>query len=88
MSLFCSCTDSHHKLIRWRIVTHGAIDGYSRLITCLCASTNNKASTVYELFLSAVQKHELPSLVRSDQVTENVLVAQLMIERRGAVRRR
>ena len=24
-----TCTDSHHKLIRWRIVTHCAIDGYS-----------------------------------------------------------
>ena len=57
------------------------------MITYLCASTNNKANTVYELFLSAVQKHQLPSRVRSDQGTENVLVAQHMIERRGAVRR-
>ena len=54
------------------------------MITYLCASTNNKANTVYELFLSAVQKHQLPSRVRSDQGTENVLVAQHM---RGAVRR-
>lgn len=78
--------DSHHKLIRWRIVIHGAIDGYSRLITYLSASTNNEAKTVYELFLLAVQKHQLPSRVRSDQGTENVLVAQHMIERRGAER--
>ncbi len=70
----------------WRIVTPGAIDGYSRLITYLCASTNNEAKTVYELFLSAVQKHQLPSRVRSDQGTENVLVAQHMIEKRGAER--
>ena len=27
--------DGHHKLIRWKIVTHGGIDGYSRLITFL-----------------------------------------------------
>ena len=27
--------DSHHKLIRWRIVTHAAIDGYSRKILML-----------------------------------------------------
>ncbi len=73
-------------MIRWRIVTHGAIDGYSRLITYLCASTNNEAKTVYELFLLAVQKHQLPSRVRSDQGTENVLVAQHMIEKRGAER--
>lgn len=27
--------DSHHKLIRWRFVIHGAIDGFSRAITYL-----------------------------------------------------
>ena len=79
--------DSHHKLIRWRIVTHGAIDGYSRLITYLRASTNNAAKTVYEAFLSAVEKYQLPSRVRADQGTENILVAQHMLERRGAERR-
>ena len=41
-------TDSHHKLIRWRLVTHGAIDGYSRLIIYLKCAGNIKASTVYE----------------------------------------
>ena len=24
--------DGHHKLIRWKIVTHAGIDGYSRMI--------------------------------------------------------
>ena len=24
--------NGHHKLIRWRLVTHGVIDGYSRVI--------------------------------------------------------
>ena len=24
--------DSYHKLIRWRIVVHGGIDGYSRVV--------------------------------------------------------
>jgi hypothetical protein len=24
--------DGHHKLIRWRLVTHCAIDGYSRMV--------------------------------------------------------
>lgn len=79
-------TDSHHKLIRWRIVTHGAIDGYSRLIVYLRSSTNNQARTVYELFISAVEKHQLPSRVRSDQGTENIMVAQHMLEKRGSER--
>ena len=38
--------DGYHKLIRWHIVIHGCIDGYSRMITFLRASTNNRADTV------------------------------------------
>ena len=40
--------DGHHKLIRWGIVIHGGIDGFSRLITFLRAATNNRAETVFE----------------------------------------
>jgi len=79
-------TDSHHKLIRWRIVTHGGIDGYSRLIVYLKSAGNVTASTVYDSFLEAVQKYHLPSRVRSDQGGENILVAQHMIQNRGANR--
>ncbi len=79
--------DSHHKLIRWRIVTHGCIDGYSRLVTFLKCSGNNRSSTVYELFLLAVQQYHLPSRVRCDQGGENVMVAQHMLEKRGVERR-
>ena len=78
--------DSHHKLIRWCLVTHGAIDGYSRLIVYLKCAGNIKASTVYESFLEAVRKYHLPSRVRSDQGGENVPVAQHMIENREAER--
>ena len=67
-------------------MTHGAIDGYSRLIMYLHASTNNQARTVYDLFVAAVGKHHLPSCVRSNQGTENVLVAQYMLEKCGAER--
>ena len=42
---------------------------------------------MYEQFLSAIQKHNLPSRVRSDEGQENILVAQHMIEKRGAHRR-
>ena len=52
--------DGHHKLIRWRIVVHGGIDGYSRLITYLRGATNNRAITVMQLFQEAVQKYGLP----------------------------
>ncbi|KAJ4481774.1 hypothetical protein C8J55DRAFT_406109, partial [Lentinula edodes] len=41
------------RLIRWGIIIHGFIDGYSRLITGLRASNNNRGQTVLSLFLSA-----------------------------------
>jgi hypothetical protein len=69
------------------MVTHGAIDGYSRLIIYLKCTSNNRATTVYEIFLGAVEKFNLPSRVRSDQGLENVSVAAHMIEKRGSERR-
>ena len=35
--------DSHHKLIRWKFVIHGAVDGYSRVIPYLLVATNNRS---------------------------------------------
>lgn len=81
--LFYLLIDGHHKLVRWRVVTHGGIDGYSRLIVFLHSSSNNKASTVYSLFLKAVEQYGLPSRVRSDQGKENTMVAHHMLENRG-----
>ena len=75
--------DGHHKLIRWRFVTHGGIDGYSRLIVYMKCSTNNKASTVYSQFLTAVNRFGLPSRVRTDCGTENLQVARHMLRHRG-----
>ena len=61
--------DGCHKLIRWRIVIHGGIDGYSRLITFLQASPNNKAESVLSAFLN---EFGLPSRVRTDKGGENI----------------
>ena len=71
--------DGHHKLIRWRIVVHGGIDGYSRLPVFLKASTNNKAETVLGCFLEAVECHGLPSRVRCDKGGENVGIREFML---------
>lgn len=75
--------DGHHSLIRWRIVVHGGIDGFSRLITYLHYSTNNQADTVFTLFQEAIAKYGVPSRVRSDRGGENIDVAKFMIENRG-----
>ena len=62
--------DSHHKLIRWRIVIHAAIDGYSRkLMYASCA--NNRANTVLQYYSDAVAKFGLPERVRSDKGVES-----------------
>ena len=64
-------------------MTHCGIDGFSRMVVYTKCSPNNRASTVYELFLSAIQQFGMPSRVRSDQGRENILVAQHMLEHRG-----
>ena len=81
---FHSYTDG---LIRWKLVTHAGIDGFSRMIVYMQCSNNNRSATVYAAFLKAVHQYGLPSRVRSDQGRENQLVAQHMLEHRGSERR-
>ncbi|KAK7016173.1 hypothetical protein R3P38DRAFT_3321557 [Favolaschia claudopus] len=69
--------DGHHKLILWGIVIHGIVDG-----------TNNRASTVLDVFLEAVGKYGLPSRMRGDRGAENKKVSVYMILKRGPWSRR
>lgn len=75
--------DGHHKLILWKIVIHGAIDGKSRLVTFLHASDNNRADTVTGLFLESTNKWGWPQRVRADYGGENLGVKLEMELRRG-----
>ena len=67
-------------------MTHCGIDGFSRMLVYCKCSSNNKASTVYELFLKATRQFGLPSRVRSDHGRKNILVAQHMVGHRGGGR--
>ena len=71
--------DSHHKLIRWRFVVHGAVDGFSRLIVHLSCADNNRSHTVMTYFQEAIARFGLPDFVRSDHGGENIAVWQYMI---------
>lgn len=64
---------------------HGFIDGKSRMIPVpgIRAHNNNRASTVLDLFMDSTENNGVPSRVRGDCGTENVLVAQWMEENQG-----
>lgn len=70
-------------LIRWGIVIHGFIDGYSRMITGMRASNNNRGQTVLSLFISAAQRYGIPSRLRGDHGVENIWVAAFMEHAHG-----
>ena len=75
--------DGHHKLIDWKIVIHGGIDGYSRTVTFLHASDNNRMNTVGDLFGEAVEAWGWPARVRADHGGENLMVKRMMEQARG-----
>ncbi|PIK62376.1 hypothetical protein BSL78_00695 [Apostichopus japonicus] len=71
--------DGNHKLIRWRFVIHGGIDGYSRIPVFLRCAPNNRAETMLSSFQRGVLDFGLPAKVRSDKGGENVLVCSFMM---------
>ena len=75
--------DGNHKLIRYRIVVHAAIDGFSRLVTFINCAANNTAETVLEHFIRATSEYGLPSRIRTDRGGENVGVWRYMNYMRG-----
>lgn len=75
--------DGNHKLIRYKFVVHGAVDGYSRLVTTLKCSTNNRAVTVLHHFVEAISNYGLPKRLRTDCGGENVDVWEYMMQQRG-----
>jgi len=71
--------DGNHKLDKYGIVIFGGIDGFSRTITFLKTTSNNRATTMLPTFKKAIEEFQVPSRVRADGGGENVLIAKLMI---------
>lgn len=74
--------DGNHKLIRWKFIIHGAIDGHSRLVVFLKCSTNNTAA-VFSSFITATQSYGVPKRLRTDLEGENVDAWQYMVDYHG-----
>ena len=77
--------DGNHSLVNWGFVIHGSIDGFSRLITFMKCSCNNRKETVKNLFEDALPVFGIPSRIRTDKGGENVLIWQRMEELRGRI---
>ena len=58
---------------------HAGVDGYSHVPVFLHCSNNNRASTVLDLFQSAVAEWDLPSRVHCDKGGENTDVVWFML---------
>ena len=50
--------DTNHKLVRWYFIITRVIDGFSRLPVVLKCTDNNKATTFFGSFLTAVENSE------------------------------
>ena len=58
---------SHHKLIRYGLITNGCIDGNTRAIIYLGFNDSNKSSVVLKVFKVGIEEFQLPSQVRGNR---------------------
>ena len=73
--------DGNHKLIRYPLVVHVSVDGYSRLIIYAHCANNNKEEIVLNQFLLGAEHYGLPSRVRSDHGLE-IYIQHIFLKQR------
>jgi hypothetical protein len=75
--------DSHLKLFRWRFVTFGVVDGFTRAIVgCRCA-VDNTAQSALGVFLSGIAQFGTPIHYRCDHGLENHHICLCMASKHG-----
>ena len=71
---------NNHKFVRWRLVIHEGIDGYSSVVVFLKCASNNQSETILENILETCERFRVPTRIRTDHGTENIAVARAMLE--------
>ena len=77
--MFFRHIDANHKLIRWRFVILGCVDGFSLYLAYIAVRDNNRALTVLSLFEDGVRRCGLPFRVRANRGVENVDVTRYIL---------
>ncbi|KAK6984522.1 hypothetical protein R3P38DRAFT_3425221 [Favolaschia claudopus] len=78
--------DGQHGLIRYKMVIHCIIDGYSRFVLGIRVHDNNRGASVLQLLRDVIATHGRPSRMRGDHGVENIEVAIYMEEMNGSGR--
>jgi hypothetical protein len=78
--------DGNHKMKDFGIAVEAGIDGFSRACVFMKAISVYDAMSILNLFTEGVIEYTLPSRVRTDKGTENVRIAEYMINARGSFR--
>ena len=71
--------DGNHKMIRWQLVIHAGVDGFSRCLVYIKCANNNCATTVMDAFQEGVDAYGQLVHVRSDHGGENIEVWRHML---------
>lgn len=71
--------DGNHKMIRWHLVVHTGVDGFSWCVVYIKCANNNLADTVLESFSEGLAEFCIPDRVRSDHGGENINVWRHML---------
>lgn len=75
--------DGQHKLVEYGFIVHSTIDGKTRFVPSIRASSNNLAATMLDVVLEGCERCGVPAKIRGDRGSENVLIAAWIYLHRG-----